>query len=241
MKKAKSAKKIPLKLKPKRKSQAKTTIRMEELQQKAKKAMELLAQEFPEPECALHHETPEQLLFATILSAQCTDARVNVVTPVLFEKYPSSRELAKANPADVEKIIHSTGFFKNKAKSLLACAQKIQSTFKGELPRTIEELTSLAGVGRKTANVLLGNAFGIEAGVVVDTHVTRLSNLIGFSQQKTAEKIEQDLMKIIPQETWTKFSHWMILHGRKTCIARKPKCAECVIRMHCDYGKKERI
>lgn len=205
--------------------------------EKTRRVIAGLSREYPEAECALHHETPEQLLFATILSAQCTDERVNMVTPVLFKKYPDSQRLAKAKVADVEKIIYSTGFYKNKAKNLVECAKAIQKVHGGELPRELAQLTLLPGVGRKTANVLLGNAFGIP-GLVVDTHVTRLSNLIGLTRQSDAVKIEHELMELVPKEHWTEFSHWLILHGRAICIARRPKCPECVIRMDCDYGRK---
>jgi endonuclease III len=198
----------------------------------------LLDREFPDAKCALHHEGPEQLLFATILSAQCTDERVNKVTPSLFQKFPDSKSLAKAKVSEVEKIIKSVNFFRTKAKNLVAAAKKIQEAFRGELPRTIEELTQLAGVGRKTANVVLGEAFQLPLGIVVDTHVKRISNLIGLTRQEDPVKIEQDLMKIVPKEHWTKFSHWLILHGRKTCIARRPKCAECVIFSQCEFGRK---
>lgn len=211
----------------------------EELRQKVLRIAEILDQEYPEAKCALHYSTPEQLLFATILSAQCTDVRVNIVTPVLFKKYPSSRELAKAKQAEVEKIIHSTGFYKNKAKSLIGAAKLIQEKYPKGLPQTIEELTTLPGVGRKTANVLLGDAFGIQEGIVVDTHVKRLTNLIGLTQSENPEKIEEELMSFVPKKYWTKISHWFILHGRSTCIARRPKCQECSIRRNCDYGRKE--
>jgi endonuclease-3 len=205
--------------------------------QKAKVVCDRLSREYPGAECALHHSSPEQLLFATILSAQCTDERVNQVTPTLFAKYPDSQALAKAKVADVEKIIFSTGFYKNKAKNLVGCAQAIQKNHKGELPRDLEQLTALPGVGRKTANVLLGNAFGIP-GLVVDTHVKRLSNLIGLTKQQDPVKIELELMDLVEKKNWTEFSHWLILHGRKVCIARRPRCENCVIRSHCDFGKK---
>ena len=197
-----------------------------------------LDREFPDAKCALLHDTPEQLLFATILSAQCTDERVNKTTPELFAKWPDSKALAKAKVADVEKVIKSINFFRNKAKSLVGAAQMIQERYKGELPRTIEELTELPGVGRKTANVLLGESFNLPFGIVVDTHVRRLTNLVGLTEQQDPVKIEQELMEFVPKEHWTKFSHWLILHGRKTCIARRPKCGECVIRSHCEFGRK---
>lgn len=216
-----------------------TKQKIEELKRKVIRIGEILDQEYPEAKCALHYNTPEQLLFATILSAQCTDVRVNMVTPVLFKKFPSSKELSKAKLPEVEKIIHSTGFYKNKAKILVGAAKMIQKKYASGLPRTIKELTELPGVGRKTANVLLGDAFAIQEGIVVDTHVKRLTNLIGLTRSENPEKIETELLEIVPKALWTKFSHWLILHGRSTCIARRPKCQECVIRNYCDYGRKE--
>jgi endonuclease-3 len=198
-----------------------------------------LDREFPEAKCALNFETPDQLLFATILSAQCTDVRVNLVTPSLFRKYPSAKEMAKAKLADVEQVIQSINFFRNKAKSLVGAGKMIMEKHAGRLPQTMDELVELPGVGRKTANVVLGDAFNIQVGVVVDTHVKRLANLLGLTEEEDPVKIEQDLMKIVPKPLWTKFSHWLILHGRRTCIARRPKCGECVIRAHCDFGQKE--
>ncbi|MGZ3711231.1 MAG: endonuclease III [Bdellovibrionota bacterium] len=198
-----------------------------------------LEREFPEAKCALNFETPDQLLFATILSAQCTDIRVNLVTPTLFKRWPSSKEMAKARISEVEKVIKSINFFRNKAKNLVNSAKLIQEKYAGILPRTMEELVALPGVGRKTANVVLGDAFNIQVGVVVDTHVKRISGLLGLTEEEDPVKIEQDLMQILPREKWTKFSHWLILHGRRTCIARRPKCGECVIRNHCDFGQKE--
>jgi endonuclease III len=200
-----------------------------------------LDREYPEAKCALHHSSPEQLLFATILSAQCTDERVNKVTPALFKKFPGAREMAKARIADVEKLVGSVNFFRTKAKNLVNAGIMIQEKFAGHLPRTIEELIELPGVGRKTANVLLGDAFDIQVGVVVDTHVRRLSNLIGLTEAQDPEKIEQELMEVVPREQWTKFSHWLILHGRSVCIARRPRCGECVIRSHCEYGRKVQL
>lgn len=211
-----------------------------ELKQRVASIARLLEREFPEAKCALNHESPEQLLFATILSAQCTDVRVNMVTPALFAKYPGSKEMAKAKLADVEKLIKSINFFRNKAKSLVNAAKLIQGKYRGVLPRTMEELIELPGVGRKTANVVLGDAFDVQVGVVVDTHVRRLANLIGFTEEQDPVKIEQELMGLFPQPQWTKFSHWLILHGRSTCIARRPKCGECVIRTHCEFGQKQK-
>lgn len=194
---------------------------------------QLLHREFPDAHCELYHTSPFELLIATILSAQCTDVRVNMVTPVLFKKYPSPRKLADAKQGDVEKIIHSTGFYKNKAANIINCAKDISEKYLGELPRTIEELTALAGVGRKTANVVLGNAFNLNYGVVVDTHVKRITNLLGLTKSENPEKIEEDLMKLFPQEHWTELSHLLIFLGRRTCIARRPKCEECCLQKIC--------
>jgi len=197
-----------------------------------------LQKEFPNARCALEHETPHQLLVSTILSAQCTDARVNMVTPSLFKKYKTVKDFASANQNELEKEIYSTGFYKNKAKAIIASSKVLLEKFKGKIPNTVEELTSLPGVGRKTANVVLGTAFNIATGIVVDTHVSRLSQRLGFTKQTTAEKIEDDLMKLIPKKHWIMFSHWFILHGRKTCDARKPKCSECALSNVCPSVKK---
>ncbi len=199
---------------------------------------ERLEHEFPDAKCALSYETPDQLLFATILSAQCTDVRVNMTTPALFKKYPSSKEMAKAKPEQVEKLIKSINFFRNKAKSLIGAARMLQESYGGKIPLSIDEMIKLPGVGRKTANVVLGDAFNQPQGVVVDTHVKRLTNLIGLTEEEDPVKIELELMQVVPQELWTKFSHWLILHGRSVCIARRPKCGECVIRSQCDFGRK---
>lgn len=192
-----------------------------------------LKEAYPGAACALDHRDAYQLLVATILSAQCTDARVNLVTPALFTKYPAPAALARARQADVEAIIKSTGFFRNKAKNLIAMAQAVVASHGGVIPRTMEELHALPGVGRKTANVVLGNAFGINEGVTVDTHVTRLAGLLRLTRHTDAVKIEQDLMKLIPREDWTIVSHLLILHGRAVCIARRPRCEECVIAELC--------
>lgn len=208
-----------------------------EKQRRVENIARALDREYPDAKCALHFKSPEQLLFAVILSAQCTDERVNMVTPVLFKKYPGAKELAKAKLADVEKIIYSTGFYKAKAKSLIGAAQGVLAA--GGLPKSIAELTKLPGVGRKTANVVLGEIYGISEGIVVDTHVRRLTNLIGLVDTEDPEKIEKQLMEIVPPEYWTKISHWLILHGRSICIARRPRCWECVIRPYCEYGRKE--
>lgn len=209
------------------------------LKKKAEQLIRVLSAEYPEAKCALDYSTPEQLLIATILSAQCTDVMVNKVTKALFAKYPSPKELARARLADVEKIVKPTGFYRNKAKNIIACAAALVERHGGKAPRTMEALTALPGVGRKTANVVLGNAYGIAVGVVVDTHVRRLANLIGLTRQQDPEKIEAELMELVPREHWTDFSHWLIHHGRQICIARRPKCGDCVARKYCDYGSKE--
>ena len=194
--------------------------------------LEQLRELYPDAKCALDFESPLQLLVATILSAQCTDERVNKVTPALFAAYPTAAALAAADPAALEKAIHSTGFFRNKAKSIREASADIVSKHGGMVPRTLEELTALRGVGRKTANVVLGNAYGVP-GVVVDTHVTRLSNRLGFTNETDPVKIEFALMPLIPREQWTLFSHWLILHGRAICNARKPMCSQCPLSPHC--------
>jgi endonuclease III len=188
---------------------------------------------YPDARCALEYRNAYELLCATILSAQCTDVRVNMVTPTLFSRYPTPFELARAQPAEVEEIIKSTGFFRNKTKSLIGMAQAVVADHNGEIPRTMEELRRLPGVGRKTANVVLGNAYNINEGVTVDTHVSRLAGLLGLSRERDPEKIEQDLMKLFPQEDWGLLSHLLIIHGRKVCIARRPRCGECVLARLC--------
>jgi endonuclease-3 len=192
-----------------------------------------LRKAYPDAHCELDHTNPLELLVATILSAQCTDKRVNLVTADLFRKYRSAADYAQAPLAELEQAIKSTGFFRNKAKSLKSCCQAIVEKHDGKVPRTMEELTELGGVGRKTANVVLGNAFNINCGVVVDTHVARLSQRLGLMKETVPEKIEQELMKLVPQEQWTMFSHWLIWHGRRRCDARKPDCANCEIEALC--------
>jgi len=192
-----------------------------------------LRQDYPDVTCALENETPFELLIATILSAQCTDARVNMVTPELFRKWPNAEAMAAAPIKALEKTIQSTGFFRNKAKNIKAASQGIVERHGGELPRDIDQLIELPGVGRKTANVVLGTAFGMATGVVVDTHVTRLSKRLGLTKHTDAVKIEQDLMELLPQSEWVDFSHRMIHHGRKICDARKPKCGECSMESFC--------
>lgn len=192
-----------------------------------------LKREYPEARCALHHGDAYQLLVATILSAQCTDARVNMVTPAFFARYPSPEALARADREEVEELIRSTGFFRNKTRSLIGMAQALAADHRGEVPRTMEELRVLPGVGRKTANVVLGNAYGINEGVTVDTHVTRLSRLLGLTRHDDPVKIEQDLMPLFPREEWALLSHLLIFHGRQVCIARRPRCPECVLADLC--------
>ena len=192
-----------------------------------------LKEAHPDAHCELVHRDAFELLCATILSAQCTDARVNLVTPVLFARYPDAKALASADQADVETIIRSTGFFRNKAKSLIGMAQAVVADHRGRVPRTMDALRVLPGVGRKTANVILGNAYGINEGITVDTHVGRLARLLGLSSQDDPEKVEQDLMPLVPQDEWTLVSHLLIFHGRRVCIARRPRCAECVLADLC--------
>jgi len=191
-----------------------------------------LAGAYPDARTALHHENPLQLLIATILSAQCTDERVNQVTPGLFARYPDAVALAGAARADLEAIVRPTGFYRNKAKAIQACCADIVARYGGEVPRTLEELITLHGVGRKTANVVLGSAFGIP-GVVVDTHVHRLSRRLGLTRETDPVKIEFALMGILPRERWSIFSHWLILHGRRVCVARKPRCSICPLAPQC--------
>ena len=193
---------------------------------------------YPGATCALTHRSPWELLVATILSAQCTDVRVNMVTPVLFEKYPAVQDFAALEPEQLEPDIRSTGFFRNKSKSVVGAARKVAADFGGNVPQTMEELLSLPGVARKTANVVLGTWFKKNEGVVVDTHVTRISRRLELTKQEDARKIEEDLMQIIPRERWTDFSHEVIWHGRKRCVARGPKCADCALEKLCHAADK---
>lgn len=195
--------------------------------------LRLLPHYYPDAHCALIFETPFQLLVATILSAQCTDDRVNKVTPLLFQKYPDAVAMAAAPVEKIEKLIQSTGFFRNKSRNIKSCAQALVRDHQGEVPQDLDRLIALAGVGRKTANVVLGNAFGITSGIVVDTHVTRLSQRLGWTQSDNAVVIERDLQKIIPQKNWILLSHWLITHGREVCKARKPRCETCFLSEHC--------
>ena len=193
---------------------------------------------YPDATCALTHRSAWELLVATILSAQCTDVRVNMVTPVLFEKYPTVQDFAALEPEQLEPDIRSTGFFRNKSKSVVGAARKIITDFGGNVPQTMEELLSLPGVARKTANVVLGTWFKKNEGVVVDTHVTRISRRLELTKQEDAKKIEEDLMRIIPRERWTDFSHEVIWHGRKLCVARSPKCSDCALEKLCHAADK---
>lgn len=193
----------------------------------------ILKRTYPDAKCSLDHRTPLELIVATILSAQSTDERVNIVTKSLFKKYRTAADYARVPQEELERDIHSTGFYRNKAKSLRAMAAALIERHGGKVPQTMDELTALAGVGRKTANVVLGNAFCQNIGVVVDTHVTRVSGRLGLTKNKDAEKIEQDLMPIVPQNDWALFSHLLIFHGRSICQARNPRCEECPIRQHC--------
>ena len=197
----------------------------------------ILKRTYPNAKCSLDHRTPLQLLVATILSAQCTDERVNKVTPALFKKYRTAADYANADSAELEKDIASTGFFRSKTKSLKAMAAALVENHQGQVPRTMDELTHLAGVGRKTANVVLGNAYDTNVGVVVDTHVGRLSQRLGLTKEADPVKIEQDLMQEVPQADWTLWSHLLIFHGRAICTARKPACEQCPLLDHCPSGK----
>lgn len=192
-----------------------------------------LKKAYPDAHCELDHSNPLELLVATILSAQCTDKRVNLVTAELFRKYRSAADYAQARLPELEQDIKTTGFFRNKAKSIKACCQALVEKHGGGVPRTMEELTELDGVGRKTANVILGNAFNLNSGVVVDTHVGRLSQRLGLTRQTNPEKIESELMKLVPQAQWTMFSHWLIWHGRRRCYARNPACPNCEVNAFC--------
>jgi endonuclease-3 len=198
-----------------------------------KKIITALDRTYPEAHCELNHADPLELLVATILSAQCTDKRVNLVTKELFEKYRSAADFSNAPLAELEQAVKTTGFFRNKAKNIQAGCRKLVERHAGKVPHTMEELTQLDGVGRKTANVVLGNAFGINVGVVVDTHVARLSQRLGLTKQKTPEKIEPELMSLVPQKQWALFSHWLIWHGRRRCDARRPDCVNCEIKKLC--------
>ena len=204
-----------------------------ELKQRVRKVIARLKRAYPDAKCSLNHSNAFELLIATILSAQCTDARVNIVTQDLFRKYRKPEDYLKVAPKELQHDIRTTGFFRNKTTTIQGTAKVLIEQYGGEVPQTMDELLELPGVARKTANVVLGNAFGISAGVVVDTHVTRLSHRLGLSQEKTAEKIEQDLIEIVPKKDWVIFPHLLIAHGRAICKARNPLCDECPIEKYC--------
>jgi endonuclease-3 len=206
---------------------------IEELKARTRDIIRRLKRSYPDAKCSLNHSNPFELLVATILSAQCTDERVNIVTADLFRKYTKPEDYLKVSPRELEKDIQSTGFFRNKTKSIQGTSKVLTESYDGQVPHTMDELLELPGVARKTANVVLGNAFGIKAGVVVDTHVTRLSHRLALTEEKTAEKIERDLIEIVPRKDWVIFPHLMIWHGRKICKARNPLCAECVVEKQC--------
>ena len=200
---------------------------------RVKKIIAALRKTYPDAHCELNYSNPLELLIATVLSAQCTDKRVNQVTAELFRKYRTAADYANANTTALEQDVKTTGFFRNKTKSIQACCRKLVEQYGGKVPQTMEELVQLGGVGRKTANVVLGNAFGINEGIVVDTHVARLSHRLGLTKQKDPEKIEHDLVKLVPRAQWTMFSHWLIWHGRRRCYARNPDCLNCEIKALC--------
>jgi len=218
---------------PSKKKQPRPPETLEQRLSRAANVLRTLRKEFPSATTALTNENPFQLLVATILSAQCTDERVNMVTPGLFRKYPTPAHVAALNQSELEAEIRSTGFFRMKAKSVIGCSCALVERFNGKVPARMEDLVSLPGVGRKTANVVLGQSFGIASGIVVDTHVHRLAQRLGFSAEKTPEKIEQDLMTVFPKRDWIDVGSVLILHGRKTCNARKPRCGQCAIRELC--------
>jgi endonuclease-3 len=199
-----------------------------------------LDEAYPDATCELKHDNPFQLLISTILSAQCTDVRVNQVAETLYKKYPTPEAFAHANPSELEQDVRPTGFFRNKTKSIMGASKAILQNFGGQVPRTMEEMLTLPGAARKTANVVLGTAFGIASGVVVDTHVIRISNRLDLTRNEDPKKIEQDLMQVIPKEKWIRFSHQIIWHGRRVCVARKPKCMECNLEKIC-YSKDKTI
>jgi endonuclease III len=209
-------------------------------QERAGDIVSELKRMYPKAKCSLDFTTPFELLIATMLSAQSTDARVNIVTKSLFRKYPGPAEFAAASQVDMERDVRQTGFFRNKAKAVIAASKAIMEKHGGEVPRSMDDLTALPGVGRKTANVVLSNAFKTPVGIVVDTHVLRVSGRLGLTSEAMAEKIEQDLMKLIPKKEWTSFSHRLIEHGRAICIARKPKCAECRLNELCPSAEEPR-
>ena len=208
--------------------------------QRIAEILRVLGQEYADANCALHHQNAYELLVATVLSAQCTDVRVNMVTPALFQRFPDAKALAGADQEELQEIIKSTGFFRNKAKNLIGAARKLTQEFDGVVPQSMTDLLELPGVARKTANVVLGNAYGIPSGVVVDTHVSRLSGRLGLTEERDPKKIETDLMEIVPEDEWIDFSHRLIQHGRRVCVARKPRCGDCFLADLCPYYQNPR-
>lgn len=208
--------------------------------QRIAEILRVLGQEYADANCALHHQNAYELLVATVLSAQCTDVRVNMVTPALFQRFPDAKALAGADQEELQEIIKSTGFFRNKAKNLIGAARKLTQEFDGVVPQSMTDLLELPGVARKTANVVLGNAYGIPSGVVVDTHVSRLSGRLGLTEERDPKKIETDLMEIVPEDEWIDFSHRLIQHGRRVCVARKPRCGDCFLADLCPYYQNSR-
>ena len=245
LKKKKSAqKRLQKKVKPARSARATTAAKPVRASgtdpQRVAAILAKLDQAYPNATCELNHKNAFELLIATILSAQCTDVRVNQVTETLFKKYPDAKAFAYANPSELEQEIRPTGFFRNKTKSVMGASKAILDKFGGEVPRTMEEILTLPGVARKTANVVLGTAYGIPSGVVVDTHVQRITNRLDLTRNEDPKKIEQDLMRVIPKDKWILFSHQIIWHGRRICQARKPKCVECNLESLC-YAKDKTI
>jgi len=205
--------------------------------ERAEQVYDLLRAEYPDAHCELDHENAFQLAVATILSAQTTDVRVNMVTPELFRRFPDARALANAAQEEVEEIVRSTGFYRNKARNVIGFARALMADHDGEVPPDMEALAAMPGIGRKTANVILGNAFGVDEGVVVDTHVKRLAGLLGFTRETTPEKVERDLMALFPRDRWTMLSHLLIWHGRRVCVARRPNCSNCVVARLCPSSR----
>ena len=230
---AKTATRIPAKVKPKALAAGKRHTTGPLAPARVDAILKALDEAYPEAECALHHRTPWELLVATILSAQCTDVRVNMVTPELFKRFPSPAAMTKATLPELESLIRTTGFFRNKAKSILGAAKKITEDFGGKVPGTLAELITIPGAARKTANVVLGVSFGKAEGVVVDTHVFRISKRLELAKGDTPQKVEQELMHVLPRDHWIRFSHQIIHHGRQVCIARNPKCSECPLETLC--------
>ncbi|NME36389.1 MULTISPECIES: endonuclease III [Fusobacterium] len=208
--------------------------------EKVKFVLKKLEEKFGKPKCALNYRTPFELLVSVILSAQCTDKRVNIVTEEMFKRYNTPEDFANLELEEIEELIKSTGFYRNKAKNIKKASQQLIEKYDGNLPKEMDKLLELGGVGRKTANVVRGEVWGLADGITVDTHVKRITNLLGLTKEKTPEKIEQDLMKIVPKKSWIDFSHYIILQGRDKCIARHPKCQECEITEACDYYLKNK-